>query len=468
MKIPLRPPETGQDSLKGFATIDRFFLAINSAGGPTQEGKYRHWDTVRHLPPPGDLTPTEWWVGVKFARRQLYKRLPFLDKKGEPFVYATTVPGLEMLHRADRDASGTIQAPEQVTDPDTRDTYLIRSLVEEAITSSQLEGASTTRKVAKDMIRQGREPRTRSERMIMNNFQGMQFLRRFVGQPLTPSIILELQSILVEGTLDEHDAAGRYRRDDEGITVSDELGVVLHSPPPADELPERMDRLCEFANRHFTESPALSKTSVSADWIHPVVRAILLHFMIGFDHPFVDGNGRTARALFYWSMSSQGYWLAEFVSISRILRKARTPYARAFLYTETDENDTTYFILYQLRVFLRAIEDLHSYLARKAAEIRNTERALKEAAAFREKLNDRQLALMANAIKHPDAIFTIDSHRRSHGVSYETARTDLRSLAHQKLLSERKRGRAFVYSPADGVATRIGKAASKLFGRPVG
>lgn len=468
MKTPLRPPETGQHSFKEFATIDRFLLAIHSAGGPTQEGKYRHWDTIRHLPPPGDLTPKEWWAGIKFARRQLYKRLPFFDKAREAFVYATTVPGLEMLHRVDRDASGAIQAPEQVTDPDTRDTYLIRSLVEEAITSSQLEGASTTRKVAKEMIREGREPRTRSERMIMNNFQGMQFLRRFVGQPLTPSIILELQSILVEGTLDEPDAAGRYRREDEGITVSDELGVVLHSPPPAAELPERMDRLCAFANWHFTESSTPTKSSVSPDWIHPVVRAILLHFMIGFDHPFVDGNGRTARALFYWSMASQGYWLAEFVSISRILRKARTPYARAFLYTETDENDTTYFILYQLRVFLRAMEDLHSYLARKAAEIRNTERALKEAAAFREKLNDRQLALMANAIKHPDAIFTIDSHRRSHGVSYETARTDLRSLAHQKLLTERKRGRAFVYSPTAGVATRIGKAASKLFGKPAG
>lgn len=465
MKTPTSPPATGQQSFQEFGSVERFFLAIDSAGGPTQEGKYRHWDTLRHLHPPGDLTAKEWWVGIKFARRQLYKQLPLSDKAGESFVYATTVPGLEMLHRVDRDASGTIQAPEQVTDPDTRDTYLIRSLVEEAITSSQLEGASTTRRVAKEMIREGREPRTRSERMIMNNYQGMQFIRRFVGQPLTPSIILELQSILVEGTLDEPDAAGRYRREDEGITVTDELGVVLHSPPPAAEIPSRIDRLCQFANGYLTEKTTPSRTSVSPDWIHPVVRAILLHFMIGYDHPFVDGNGRTARALFYWSMASQGYWLAEFVSISRILRKARTPYARAFLYTETDENDTTYFILYQLRVFLRAIEDLHAYLTRKAAEIRNTEQALREAAAFREKLNDRQLALMANAIKHPEAIFTIDSHRRSHGVSYETARTDLRSLAHQKLLTERKRGRAFVYSPAEDVATRIGKAASRLFAK---
>jgi Fic family protein len=465
MKVPMSPPASGPDAIEAFESVDRFWLAIESSGGPTQEGKYRHWDTLRHLRPPGDLSPTEGWIGIKSARRQLYKALSLSDKVGAPFVYATTVPALEMLHRVDRDASGTIQAPEQVTDPASRDTYLIRSLVEEAITSSQLEGASTTRKVAKEMIREGREPRTRSERMILNNYQGMEFIRRFTGQPLTPSIILALQTILVDGTLDEPDAAGRYRRDDEGIAVTDELGNVLHSPPPAAEIPGRIDRLCAFANAYLSERESPSGSFSSPDWIHPVIRATLIHFMIGYDHPFVDGNGRTARALFYWSMASQGYWLAEFVSISRILKKARTTYARSFLYTETDDNDTTYFILYQLRVFLRAIADLHVYLARKAEEIRRTELALKSAKGLREKLNDRQLALMAHAIKHPEAIFTIDSHRRSHAVSYQTARSDLQALTHQKLLTEKKGRRAFEYSPAKDLTTRIGKAAVGLFAR---
>jgi Fic family protein len=462
MKIPLTPPATGPQAFQDFDPM-RLFKAIDLAGGPTQEGKYRHWDTLRHLQPPEDLTSNEWWFGIKSARRQLYKSLPLKDKTGSAFVYATTVPGLEMLHRVDRDASGAIQSAEQVTDPDTRNTYLIRSLVEEAITSSQLEGASTTRKVAKEMIREGREPRTRSERMILNNYRGMEFIRRFLGQPLTPSIILELQTILVEGTLDDPDAAGRYRRDDEGIAVTDEVGNVLHAPPPAAEIPERIDRLCKFANASLTEKQR-SGSFVSPDWIHPVVRAILVHFMIGYDHPFVDGNGRTARALFYWSMASQGYWLAEFVSISRILKRARTPYARAFLYTETDENDTTYFILYQLRVFIRAIVDLHVYLARKAEEIRQVERAVQEATKLREKLNERQLTLMAHALKHPEAIFTIDSHRRSHGVSYETARTDLRNLAHLKFLTERRGNRAFEYVPAEDLTNKIGKGASRLLG----
>ena len=141
--------------------------------------------------------------------------------------------------------------------------------------------------------------------MILNNYQGMEFIRRFTGQPLTPSIILELQSILVERTLDEPDAAGRYRRDDEGIAVTDELGNVLHAPPAAAEAPDRIDRLCEFANAYLSKAKRPASSFASPDWIHPVVRATLIHFMIGYEHPFVDGNGRTARALFYWSMASQ-------------------------------------------------------------------------------------------------------------------------------------------------------------------
>jgi Fic family protein len=447
MKTPVLPPSKGENP---FADIEpeRLIHILAAEKSPVQDGKYRHWDTFRHITPPNGLTSTEWWIAVKFARRALYKRLPFLDKVGISFVFATPIPALEMLHRCDRDASGSIQTPTQVTDPETRETYLIRSLVEEAITSSQLEGASTTRKVAKAMIREGREPRNRSERMIMNNYNGMQFVGRFVGQPLTPSIVLELQAILTEGTLDDVEAAGRLRRDDDEIAVTDEVGNLLHMPPKASELPKRLQMLCDFANGGL-----LAPTD---DWIHPVIRAILLHFMIGYDHPFVDGNGRTARALFYWSMASQGYWLAEFVSISRILKKARASYSRAYLYTETDENDTTYFILNQLRVFLRAIADLHIYLARKAQEMRQTEAALRSWTLLRDHLNERQLALMSHALKHSDARFTIESHRRSHGVSYQTARTDLQDLARQGLLNERKQKRAFTYSPAEDLADRLG------------
>ena len=436
MKIPVAAPAVDALVSKG---MPWHVLAGMNRLGPAPDGKYRHWDTFRHLAPPADWSPEQAWLAVKLARRSLYRELPLRDLRGKPFVFAVPNPALEMLHRIDRDAGGSIRGDAMLTHAigsESRDTYLFQSLVEEAITSSQLEGASTTRRVAKAMIQEGREPRDRSERMIYNNYQALLFVRRILDQPLTTSAVFELQRILTDGTLDDLDAAGRFRRPDEHIVVSDEIGQTLHSPPPAEQLGARLDAMVAFANGD------------EGEFIPPPVRAMLLHFWLAYDHPFVDGNGRTARALFYWSMARQGYWLCEFVSISRILKRAKAAYARSFLYTESDENDATYFVLHQLRVLIRAIEDLHAYLKRKTAELRAAEERVRHMRWLKEELNQRQLALVNHAMKRTDAAYTVESHRISHGVVYQTARTDLLHLASLGLLEKRKRGRTFVFVPS--------------------
>ena len=324
---------------------------------------------------------------------------------------------------------------EEATNPGTRDRYILNSLIEESITSSQLEGASTTVEVAKNMLRSGRKATDRSEQMIVNNFLAMRFVLDHPDGPLTPERVLELHRVVTEDTLNDPAKAGSFRDDDDAIVVQDEVGRLLHLPPKAAELPERLEALCAFANDR-------SET----DFLHPVVRAVILHFWIGYDHPFVDGNGRTARALFYWAMQSRGYWLAEYLSISRILKKAPGRYGRSFLHSETDENDLTYFVDNQLGVIRRAIDQLQEYLDKKLREIRDVEAALRESAD----LNHRQLALMGHAMRHPGARYTIESHRRSHNVAYQTARTDLLHLADAGLIRMWKRGKAYQFAaPAD-------------------
>jgi Fic family protein len=447
MKIPVPPPDLN----KFIERIDAPMLSrVLSVRGAAPEGKYRHWDTLRHVPPPGDLTAEEWWMSIKLARRSSYVLLPLRDKAGQPFRFASVDVLHQMLMRVDRNASGQIQAGEQVTDPQTRDTYLLKGLMEEAITSSQLEGASTTRQVAKEMIQQGRPPRTLDERMIHNNYQALHFIRRMTRVPLTPSIIFELHGILTEGTLEDPEAAGRYRRSDEEICVMDEIGNTLHTPPPANSLSERMQAMCDFANGQ----------SDGGAFIHPVVRAITLHFWLAYDHPFVDGNGRTARALFYWCMASQGYWLSEFISISKILKKAPGKYSRSFLYSETDDNDLTYFLLAQLKVILRAIDELITYLDRKQNELRETQRVIRKSDVLREHLNFRQLAIIRHAMKHPNFHYTIASHRNSNNISYGTARSDLLKLAELGLLDQ-KQGpkRLMLFESPPDIQQRIAKTA---------
>ena len=342
MRMPVTPPPMPA-LLRTRA--ERIGDLISSGIGRLPENKYLHWSKLKYVQPPEGFSSEDWWLAVKMARFSARHALPFADKQGRPFAFSDSGYLYRMLHQVDQGAGGRIELPADVVNADSRNRYLVNSLIEEAIASSQLEGAATPRLVAKDMLRSGRPPRDRSERMIVNNYRGMEFLSGIVREDLSVPILLDLHRILTEGTFDDPDAAGRFRLPSDRVFVTDPRdGAILHEPPDASALGERMERLFAFAN-----------TTGDEPFVHPVVKAILLHFMIGYEHPFVDGNGRTARALFYWAMARFGYWMTEFLSISTIIRKAPVQYARAYVLSETDDNDVTYFLDYHLRVILRSI-----------------------------------------------------------------------------------------------------------------
>lgn len=424
---------------------ERFMELYSKSVSLSRDGRYLHWDTIRHMKPPRGLTHREWWLLLKLNRMNL-RPLPLTDPaSGSPFTFNAAVDRVQRLqHFVDQAAGGAIAMPEVViADEQARRHYLVNSLMEEAIRSSQLEGATTSRRAAKQLLQSGRAPRDRSERMIINNYRAFQYMREIIGSELTSEHVLELQRILTDGTLDNPDAAGRLQRpDEERIVVVDRItGEVLHVPPPAEQLPARLEAMCEFAN-------ASGENEV---FLHPVVRSILLHLWLGYDHPFEDGNGRTARIIFYWSMRKHGYWLTEFLSISKILRQAPAQYTRSYLHTERDDGDTTYFVVYQLEVIKRAIDELHRYLERKVEEVRKVEEALRGTDHF----NHRQLALISDAVRNPDHVYTFRSHAVTHNVTEETARTDLRHLNRVGLLTFRRSGRQHVFGVPSDLSERL-------------
>lgn len=198
--------------------------------------------------------------------------------------------------------------------------------MEESIASSQIEGAVTSRVAAKEMLWKNRPPRNSSERMIVNNYLTIRHIVDTQRELLTPDTLLTIHRLMTDQTMDKPEEAGQFRQHNDIHVVDAIDGEVVHTPLSFTTLPAFIDDLCRFFN---DETPDF--------FLHPVVKASIVHFLIGYFHPFTDGNGRTARALFYWYLLRKGYWLTEYLSISRVIMQSRMQYYRAFQYTEADE-----------------------------------------------------------------------------------------------------------------------------------
>lgn len=81
MKIPRKPPDIRDKQLMFFSSPEKFNLIRNAGNKTEDEGKYRHWDILRHLTPPEGLTLEEWWCGIKMRRLLGFKSVPLWDRE---------------------------------------------------------------------------------------------------------------------------------------------------------------------------------------------------------------------------------------------------------------------------------------------------------------------------------------------------------------------------------------------------
>lgn len=400
---------------------------------------YLYWDKFKHLPMPAEVRVEDAWRFLKLLRSFDRKTTPVTDVHGHHFTYSLTDEIQRCLHVIDKEAGGPVTGAGIGVPRHEQQRYVISSLMEEAIASSQIEGAATTRQIAKDMLRSQKRPSTIPERMILNNYRTIAALRDAKGEFITPELIVGIQASLTEGTLQNDGDVGRLRESDDILVQDSATARVLHVPPPAAEIPAEVRRLCAYANQ---EGGAFE---------HPVLKGTILHFWLAYLHPFADGNGRTARALFYLYMLKRGYWLFEYLSISRVILHSRSRYDRAYLYAEADDADMTYFVTFHLHAIEKSLQALWAYLERK----RDEEGTLVRALAHDRTLNHRQRAVLSRALTDPNIVFTIESHRASHDVAYPTARADLLELAGRGYLTQRREGRAFVFRPAENIRERL-------------
>ena len=378
---------------------DALFHRINS--------KYLYWDNVKYKAPAG-VDPATLWYAVKIKRDSMAKRV-ILGKS--TFSFSVTGKMQELLHLLDFNLGGTLGTQGIIPEKDKK-FYLVNSIMEEAIASSQMEGASTTRKVAKDMLRKQLKPQNRGQQMIYNNYATIRYLVDNQSQNFSVELLKEIQRLITHKTLVNAEYEGRFRTTDDIMVMDNITGEIAHTPPAHKEIEDWIAQLSDFINNDNEKF-----------FIHPIIKGIIIHFMIAYIHPFVDGNGRTARSLFYWYMIKKGYWLTEYLSISRIIHRSKKKYETAFLYTENDENDLSYFIQYNLEAMYKAFEELKLYLERKIRE-------QSDLLYFKEipKINERQAQILKILTEKPKSIFTAKELTSLFNVSVKTTRNDLQQL----------------------------------------
>ncbi|UPW18614.1 Fic family protein [Agarivorans sp. TSD2052] len=389
--------------------------------GFDSKGNYLSWDEFITRPPHFKQNNQSAWYVLGIRRNlEVFPGLAVVDEQNEAGVIQYSPSSLMgKLHKIDRLSTlKHLQLGES-----NRNNFLSASLVmEEAITSAQMEGAATTRPVAKEMLSTGRKPRDFSEEMILNNYQLMKFANNMVKEPLSVELIQEFNRVATQNVCENDHTAGMIRTTP--IAVVDEMyGETIHTAPEAKTALALLMVMCSFANAEHED----------ASFIHPIVKAVMLHFMVGYIHPFADGNGRTARALFYWYMLKSGYTNFQYISISTLLKESKSRYARAFVKTEVDRFDATHFIDFNLTIIIRSLEHFSTFLQNKIDDIQKTRLDLYKSPYFNE-FKLPHITIIQKALDDPGREFTVVACQTEFNVSATAARAYLDKLAKLELL----------------------------------
>ncbi|HRX34604.1 MAG TPA: Fic family protein [Methanoregulaceae archaeon] len=439
MKIPQKPRDierSWMDYLDGYNALiskmnkgDEESDEIRRLIHKCNEEEYIHWDDFRRKKIPYDHVA--FWYLIRTLRNLRQIRI------GEDkFYFCMPEAFQKQLHRIDKASPASFdwlfgEAPSEAG----KKQYLANSLMEEAIASSQLEGAATTRAEAKKILREGRRPKNKSERMIINNYRTIRRLQKLKDQKLSRELILEIHSEITRGTLEKESDENEFRTCNDIVVCSKtDPTKVYHYPPDYTEIPSMIDELVEFAND-------------DDEFIHPIIKAIIIHFLIGYIHPFNDGNGRTARSLFYWFALKHHYDLLEYISISRIFVHTPAKYAQAYLLAETDGNDMTYFIDFNIHAISTALDELKQYILRKKSDETESLKLVEQLP----NLSFRQAEILRDFIRYPNRYYTISEIAGKYKVSLPTARSDLLLLESMGKLKKYQDGKRQVFIYKSGM-----------------
>lgn len=300
--------------------------------------------------------------------------------------------------------------------------FIIDATIEEAIASAIYEGANSTRAKAKELIESRAPPKNKDEWMLLNNYEAMMWIKQNHSQIISIDIIKEIHAIVTKNTLTEDDLnfSGKFRNDQVFVYRETEL---KHEGIKHEKIED-------------TLKEAIKLTTENTRYFPPLLKGVLLHYFLAYIHPFFDGNGRTARTLYYFKAIRNDLRFVEILSVSAYLKGHGKQYEKSFEKVMDNGLDLTYFIDFNLEALKTALEKVSAKVD-FLFEINTLKQKLK--------LSEQQIGLLQKMALNKFRKYDIEKYAESIGKSREVARQELKHLLDLGLLEELKVGKKFVY-----------------------
>ncbi len=368
--------------------------------------------------------PEEIWNKLQRWRRENGVNILLKDQKKNNFFFVITNELKKKVVEIDDLARSNIF--EQL-DEKSKIEMIRNAQEDEAFYSSIIEGAHTTKQRTKEMVENKVMPKTKDEKMVLNNYHALMYILENLHKEIDEKTILDIYEIVTKDTLEEENISKGYR---DGQNYVSSMEQIIYTPPEAEEVKWMMSDLIQFINNDDDER------------IHIIIKALVIHFYFVYIHPFYDGNGRTARALTYMYLLKNGYQFFKFFSISSILKEYRTKYYKSIKNVEDYDSDVTYFILFNLEILEKSIRKVsndfkNQYLLKIISE-RIEKKGLE--------LNERQKKIIEKVIKYDKKQIDIEYYKRINKVVQETARKDLDDLVEMDIFTKEKLGKKNIYT----------------------
>jgi Fic family protein len=256
-------------------------------------------------------------------KKNNFKNLPLRDFNGKPLVYLENRVQLRLAS-----VRVLFERP-----PETH-RYNINAMVEEIQATLAIENISSSRESIRHIL-QGYAPQDETENRLLGMKKGLDFISD-PSNRITEATIYQLYMMTVGDFLEpENQLAPGHRYRGDAVYIIGEQ--IEHAGLPHQLLPAAMGQLVDWINRE--------------NQLNDLLKGVIVHFYLGYLHPYFDGNGRMARLLHLWMLVQQGYPAVLFQPLSHYINATRKAYYQAF--TRVEDNcrisgilDVTPFLIY--------------------------------------------------------------------------------------------------------------------------